>query len=165
MSVGAGSVDVRTLGAVDLVGLDVLIVSVILVEPKAVPVDGSLDALKRLLVVGIDFVNVNLNVLWLVEVVAFVPTPPLGVEEDAVPETEPVVVEDAGCTAALEIFVAVVSGMWLFQSVGFVPNSPPVAEEDKSPAVPNEEVEEADSKVSLFEETAFVPKGICAHGG
>jgi hypothetical protein len=156
LSVCAESADVRTLGAVDVVGFDVLVVSVMLVEPKAVLVDVSLDALKRLLAVGIGFVN--LNVSWLVELVAFVPNPPLGVEEDvpnpeklvalcegplsvdvaAVPKTEPVIVEDEGCTAALEIPVAVVSGLWVFQGEGFVPNSPPVVEEDKDSAVPNE---------------------------
>lgn len=86
------------------------------------------------------------------------PNPPLGVEEDvpnpekpvalcegplsvdvaAVPKTKPVVVEDEGCTAALEIPVAVVWGLWVFQRQGFVPNSPPVVEEDKDSAVPNE---------------------------
>lgn len=68
----------------------------------------------------------NPNVSWPVDVVAFVPNSLLGVEEDvpypenlvkpdvicggsfsvdvvAVPKTEPVVVEDEGCTAALGI--------------------------------------------------------------
>ena len=125
-------------------------------EPKAILVDVSLDALKRLLAVGIGFAN--LSVSWLVEVVAFVPNPPLGVEEDvpnpekpvtlcegplsvdvaAVPKTEPVVFGDEGCIAALNIPVAVVLGIWVFQGEGFVPNSPPVVEEDKDSAVPNE---------------------------
>ena len=56
----------RTLGAFDIVGLDEFAVSVMLVEPKAVPADLSLDALrssetkaepKRLLAVGIGFVS------------------------------------------------------------------------------------------------------------
>lgn len=119
-------------------------------EPKAVLVDVSWNALKKLLAVGIGFVN--LNALWLEEVVAFVPNSP---QEDvpnaedvvAVPKTEPVVVEDEGCTAALEIPVAVVSGTWVFQGEGFVPNSPPVVEEDRDSAVP-------------VKETAFVPKGL-----
>lgn len=165
----AESADVRTLGAVNVVGFDVLVVSVMLVEPKAVLVDVSLDALKRLLAAGMGFGN--LDVPWLVEVVAFVPNPPLGVEEDfpnpeelvalcegplsvdvaAVPKTKPVVVEDQGCTAALEIRVAVVSGLWVFQRPGSVPNSPPVGEEDKDSALPNEQVDEVDPKVSLFE--------------
>lgn len=156
LSVCAKSADVRTLGAVEVVGLDVLVVSVMLVEPKAVLVDVSLDAPKRLLAAGIGFVN--LNVSWLVEVVTFVPNPPLGVEEDvpspeksvalcegplsvdvaAVLKIEPVLVEDEGCTAALEILVAVVSGIWVFQGNGFGPNSPPVVEEDKDSAVPIE---------------------------
>ena len=119
LSVCTKSADVRTLGAVEVVRLDVLVVSVMLVEPKAVLVDVSLDAPKRLLAVGIGFVN--LNVSWLAEVVTFVPNPPLGVEEDvpnlekpvalcegllsidvaAVLKIESVLVEDEGCTAAL----------------------------------------------------------------
>ena len=111
-----------------------LAVSVMLVEPKAVLVDVSLDALKRLLAVGTGFVNPNVS--WLVEVVAFVPNPPLGVEKDvpnpekpvtlwkgplsvdvaAVPKTEPVVVEGEG----------------------FVPNSPPAVGENKDSAVLDE---------------------------
>ena len=133
-----------------------LAVSAMLVEPKAVLVDAPLDALKRLLAVGIGFVN--LNVSWLVEVVAFVLNPPLGVGEDvpnpeklvalcegplsvdvaAVPKTEPVVVEDEGCTAAVEMPVTVVSRTWMFEGERFVLNSPPVVEEDKDSAVPNE---------------------------
>ena len=133
-----------------------LVVSVMLVEPKAVLVDDFPNALKRLLAVGIGFVT--LKVSWLVEVVAFVPNAPLGVGEYvpnpekpvalcevplsvdvvAVPKTEPVVVEDEGCTAALGIPVAVVSGIRVFQGEGFVPNRPPVVEEDKDSAVPNE---------------------------
>jgi len=173
LSVGFGSADVRTLGAVDVVGLDVFAVCVRLAEPKVELDDISLDALKRLLAIGIGFVNPNLS--WLVEVAAFVPnpllgveadvpnwenvpTPPLGVEEDvpnwekpvalcedslsvdvaAVPKTEPVVVEDEGCTAAIEIPVAIVSGIWVFEGEGLVPKSPPVAEEDKDSAFPNE---------------------------
>lgn len=156
LSAGSQSADVRTQGGVDVVGLDVLAVPVMLVEPKAVLVDVSLDAPKRLPVVGTGFVN--LNVSWLVEVVAFLPNPPLGVEEDvpnpekpvalcedplsvdvaAVPKTEPVVVEDEGCTAAVEMPVAVVSGIWVIEGEGFVPNSPSVVEEDKDLAVPNE---------------------------
>jgi len=93
-----------------------------------------------------------------VEVAAFVPNPPLGVEKDvpnwekpaalcedpfsvdvaAVPKTELVVVEDEGCTAAVEMPVAMVSGIWVFECEGFVPNSLPVVEEDKDLAVPNE---------------------------
>ena len=156
LSVGAESAGVRTLSAVDVVGSDVLAVSVMLVEPKAVLVDVSPDALKRLLAVGIGFVN--LNVSWLVEVVAFVPDPPMGVKEDvpnpenlvalcegplsidvaAVPKTEPVVVKDEGCIAALGIPVAVVLGIWVFQGERLVPNSPLVVEEDKNSAVPDE---------------------------
>ena len=143
LSVCAESADVRALDAVDVVGLDVLAVSVMPLEPKAVLVRVSLVVLKMLLTAGIGFVN--LNVSWLVEVVAFVPNPPLGVEEDvpnpekpvalcegplsvdvaAVPKTEPVVVEDEGCTAALKILVAVVSGIWMFQGEGFMPNRLP----------------------------------------
>lgn len=59
LSVCAESADVRTLGAVDVVGFNVLVVSVMLVEPKAVLIDVSLDAPKRLLAVGIGFVNVS----------------------------------------------------------------------------------------------------------
>ena len=144
-----------------------------LVEPKAGLVDVSLDALKRWLAVCIGFVNLNIS--WLGEVVALVPNPPLGVEEDvpnpekpvapcegpfsvdvvAMPKTEPVVVE---------LPVAVVSRIWVFEGEGFVPNSPPVLEEDNDSAVPNELVDEVYFEVSLFEETAFVPKGLLADG-
>lgn len=41
-------------------------------------------------------------------------------------------------------------------------NSPPVVAEDKDLFVPNECVEDIDSKVSLFEETAFVPERLLA---
>ena len=87
--------------------------------------------------------SANLNVSWLVEaVVAFVPNPPNppnpppSVEDDVpnpekpvalcpgplfvdvagVPKTEPVVVEDEGCTAAVGMPVAVVSGIWGFEA-------------------------------------------------
>lgn len=86
----------------------------------------SLDALKRLLVVGIDVEN--LNALWLVGVVAFVPNTPMEVQEDvpnaeepvalcegplsvddaAVPKIELVLVEDEGCTAGPKIEPVVV---------------------------------------------------------
>ena len=49
----------RKLGAVDVVGLDVFTVSVLLVEPKTVLDDVSLDALKELLAVGIGIGNLN----------------------------------------------------------------------------------------------------------
>lgn len=136
--------------------MDVLAVSVMLAEPKAVLVNVSLDARRRLLAVGIDFAN--LNVSWLVEVVVSVPNPPLGVEKDvpnpeksvalcegplsvgvaALPKAGPVVVEDEGCTAAVETPIAVVLGIWVFESEGFVPNTPLVVEEDKDSAAPNE---------------------------
>ncbi len=168
--------------AVNVVGLDVLVVSVMLVEPKAVVVDVSLNALRSLLPLGIGLMN--LNVSWLVGVVAFVPIAPPGVEEDvpnpekpvtpcegplsadvvAVPKTEPVVVEDEGRTAALEIPLAVVSDVGIFQSEGFLPNSPSVSKEDKKSAISNECVGEVNLKVSLFEETAFMPKGLLAEG-
>lgn len=155
LSVGAESADERRLGAVDVISLDVFAVSVMLVEPKTVLVDVSLAALKRLLAVGIGFAK--LNIPWLVEVVAFVPNPPLGVEVDvpkpekpvalregpisgdvaAGPNKEPAVVEDEGCTAAAEMPVAVVLGIWVFEGEGFVPNSPPVVEDNDS-AVANE---------------------------
>jgi len=144
---------VRTLGAVDVAGLDVLVVSVMLVEPKAVLVDGSLIALKSPPVVGIGFVDPNVS--WLVEVVTFVPSTPLStplVVEEEVPDLEkpvvlcvgplsvdvvallkiePVVVEAKGRTAGLEIPVAVVSGTWVFQDEGIALNSPRVVEEDE----------------------------------
>ena len=167
--------------AVDVVGLDVLVVSVMLMEPKGVLVDVSLNALKRLPPVGIGFVT--LKGLWLVEVVASVPNATLGVEEDVpnpekpvalceaysvdvvgVLKRELVVVEDEGCTAALEIPVAVVLGIWVLRGEGFVPNSPPVGEENKDSALPNEKGDEVDSKVSLFKETAFMPEGLLAAG-
>lgn len=126
LSVGAKSADARTLGAVDDVGLEVLTVFVMLVEPKAVLVDVSLEALKRLL--AVDIGCVNLGTSWLIEVVALVSDPPFGVEEHvpnpvtlcegllfvdvaAVPKTEPVVVEEEGCTIAGELPVAVVLGI------------------------------------------------------
>ena len=87
----------RTLGAFDFVGLDELAVSVMLVEPKVVLFDLSLDALRlsetkvepeRLLAVGIGFVSLDdslakmnltfgvlLEVSWLEEVMAFVLNP------------------------------------------------------------------------------------------
>ena len=80
------------------------------------------------------------------------------------PKIEPVAPEDEGCTAAVEMPVAVVSGIWVFEGGGFVPNSPPDVEEDRDSAVPNEQVDEVDFKVSLFEETAFVPKRLLADG-
>ena len=60
----------RKLNAVDVVGLNVFAVSALLVEPEAVLVDVSLDALKGLL--AVDIGNLNLYASWLVEVVAFV---------------------------------------------------------------------------------------------
>ena len=66
-----------------------LAVSALFVEPKAVLVELSLEALKRLLAVGLDVGNVN--GLWLVEVVAFVPNTPLGREEDIPNGSKPVV--------------------------------------------------------------------------
>lgn len=59
LSVGVESADMRKLGVVDLVGLDVFAVSVLLVEPKAVLLGVSLNALKGLLAVGIGIVNLN----------------------------------------------------------------------------------------------------------
>lgn len=102
----------------------------------------------------------------LVEVVVFVPNPPLDVEESnpnpegpvaycknpfpvvgaAVPKIAPVVAEDEGCTAAVEMPVAVVLNVWAFEDEELVPNSPPVIGED--------------SRDLLFEETALVPKGL-----
>ena len=49
----------RTLGAVEIIGSDVIVFSVLLVEPKAVLDDVSLGALKALLAVGIGIVNLN----------------------------------------------------------------------------------------------------------
>ena len=148
-----------------------LAVSAMLVEPKIVLVEVSLDTLKSsrtkvepkgLLVVGIAFVTlvfaVPLEVLGLEEVAAFVLELPLGVEKDVpnpeelgtpcgctlsvdatvVPKTAPVVVEDEGFTAPVEILAAVVLGIRLLEDEGFVPISPPVAKEDKGSAVPKE---------------------------
>ena len=141
----AGLVDVSLdapkglLGRVIVVGFDVLAVSVMALEPKAGLIDVSLDAPKEMLAVGIRFVTSNVS--WLVEAVTFVPNPSLGVEEDVpnpekpvalckgalsvdlaiVPKAEPVVVEDDGCTAALENPVAVVSGILVLQGERFVP--------------------------------------------
>ena len=42
------------------------------------------------------------------------------------------------CAAAVEMHVAMLSGIWEFEGEGFMPNSPPVVEEDKDSAVPNE---------------------------
>ena len=100
LSFGAKSADARTLDAVELIGLDVLAVSVILVEPKAVLVDVSLEVPKRLLAVGIGFVD--LDVSWLVEAAAFKPNAPLGVEED-VPNAEK---PNALCEGPLSVEVA-----------------------------------------------------------
>ena len=127
----------------------------VFVEPTAVLFDVSLSAPKRLLVMGVGVVD--LDVSWLVDVMGFVPNAPLGVEEDvhgpnkpdtpcegtlsvdvaAVPKIEPVVVEDEGCTAGLKIPVAVVLGVWVFPGEEFVPSTPPVVEEGKDSAVPN----------------------------
>ena len=90
--------------------------------------------------------GVPLEVSWLQEVVAFVPKPPLGVEDVSklvapcerslcvdvaiVPKTAPVKIEDEGFTAPVELLVAVVLGVWLVEVNRFVPNSPPVVEED-----------------------------------
>lgn len=49
----------RKLGAVDMIGSDVIAFSMLLVEPKDVLVDVSLDALKRSPAVGIGIVNPN----------------------------------------------------------------------------------------------------------
>ena len=88
-----------------------LAVSVLFVEPEAVLVELSLDELKRLLAVGVGVGK--RNALWLVDVVAFVPNTPLGVDEDvpnpekvkggAVSRMELVVVEDNGCAAVSKI--------------------------------------------------------------
>ena len=131
-----------SLVAVDVVGLDVLAVSEILVELESV--------LKRLLAVGIGFVDPNVS--WLVEVVAFVPNPPLDVKEDvpnpeegnalcerplsvdfaAIPKAEP--------AAVIGIPIAVLLGTWVFPGEGLMPNCPPREEE--------EEEEEEDSAPS-----------------
>ena len=134
MSVGAESADGRALGAVDVVGLDVLAVSVLFVEPEAVLLDGSIDVLKRLLAVGIGFGNLDAS--WLVEVVFC--EDPLSVDDAAVPTIEPVVVEGEGCTAVVEVSVAVVSGIRVVSGEGFVPDWSPVIAEDRDSAVPNE---------------------------
>lgn len=117
LSVGTGCGDVRKLGVVDVIGLDVLAVSVLFVEPKAVLVELSLDTLKRLLALGIDVGTPS--ALWLVEVVVFVPNTALGVEGDIpnrkgpvvlcegsltvegapVPKKKLVLVKDEGCAA------------------------------------------------------------------
>ena len=59
LSVGAGSADMRELSVVDMIGSDVIAFSMLLVEPKAVLVDISLDALKGLPAVGIGIVDPN----------------------------------------------------------------------------------------------------------
>ena len=122
-----------------------------LLEPKARLADVFPDPPKRLLPVGIDLVN--LNVSWLVEVVTFVPNPLVGVEEDVpntekpaklcegslsdviagpkTSESEPLEVEDGGCTAAVEVPVTVVSEFWVFEGENFVPKAPPGGKENK----------------------------------
>lgn len=98
-----------------------LAVSVLFVELEIVLVELFLDALKGLLVVGVGVGK--RNALWLVDVVAFVPDTPLGVEEDvpnpenpvplcegllsvdgtAVLKIELVLVKDEGCAAVPKI--------------------------------------------------------------
>lgn len=80
--------------AVDVVDLDVLAVSEVLVDLDSV--------LKKSPAVGIDFVDPNTS--WLVEVVAFVPNPPLGVKEDVPNPKE----GDALCECPLSVDVAAV---------------------------------------------------------
>lgn len=114
----------KKLGAVGVVGLVVLAVSVVFVEPKVVLFELSLEALERLLAVGGDVGNPN--GLWLVEVV-FAPDTLLEVEEDvpdteklfilfegplsvdgtAVPDVELVAVGDEGCATVPKVKLAV----------------------------------------------------------
>ena len=91
------------------------------------------------------------------------PDVPLSVEVNVPnePKSRPVVVEEEGCSAAVEIPVVVVLGTWGFGGEGFVPNSPPAPpglEENEKFAVPGGDVEEVGFRVSSFEETASVPK-------
>ena len=58
---GAASAEGRTLGAVDVINLDVLEGSMMLVEPKVVLVEISLIALKILSAVDLDSVNLNVS--------------------------------------------------------------------------------------------------------
>ena len=150
----AESADAGTLGAFDVVGLDVLAVSAMLVEPKIMLVEVSLDTLKpsgtkiepkRLLVVGIVFVNlvfaVPLEVLGLEEAAAFLLEPPLGVEKD-VPNPEKL---GTPCEGTLFVDVAV------------VPKTVPVAVEDEGFTPPVEILVAVVSGVRLFEDEGFVP--------
>ena len=178
LSVGAGSADIRKLGAVDITGSDVIAFSVLLVEPKAVLDDVSPGAPKGLLAVGIGIVNLIAS--WPVEVVAFVSNTPLEVEEDvpnpeepfplceaplfvdsaAVPKIELVVVEDEGCTSVAEV----VLGISMSEGESFVRNSPPVVAEDGDSIVPEEGVDHIDLRASWFEETALVSYGLLVEG-
>ena len=47
---------------------------------------------------------------------------------------DPVLVEDRGCTSAVEV----VSGAWVSEGERFVRNGPPVVTEDENPTAPNE---------------------------
>ena len=192
--VGSGACGVRErgVGVGDVVGLDMPVVSVMLVEPKDVLLDVSPDFVTGLPVAGNELPNVhgqwlvgidppNVHGTWRVEFVAFAPNLPPGVEGNAeklsalceglfsvnvvgVPKTEPVIVEDEGCTAALEMPAVVVLGIWVFPGEEVVPNSPLVGNQDGDSGCPNLEGDKLGLKVSLFEETAFMSKGLLADG-
>ena len=130
-----------------------LAVSAMVVEPKIVLVEVSLDTLKssgtkvepkRLLVVGIAFVTlvfaVPLEVLGLEEVAAFVLELPLGVEKDTLNPEE--LGTPCGCILSVDATV--------------VPKIAPVAVEDEGFTAPVEILAAVVSGIRLLEDEGFV---------